>query len=112
MKPVPTAPTNSRPRSVCLTDLDEFTDLIDLAEDLDAQDREDLHRYADGLRKFCAGAIRWYVETPRYNIGHDQVLMPPSTHLRDDLGLRPAPEALLRREPVPAGHGSRRPRVR
>ena len=81
----------------CLTELDECTDLIDLIDDLDEQDRDDLHRYADGLRKFCAGAIRWYIETPRYNIGHEQVLMPPSTHLRDHLGLRPAPEALLAR---------------
>jgi hypothetical protein len=79
----------------CLTDLDELTDLIDQTDDLDDQDRDDLHRYADGLRKFCAGAMRWYIETPRYNIGHEQVLMPPATHLRDHLGLRQPPENLL-----------------
>ena len=81
----------------CLNDLDEFTDLIDLADDLGDSDRADLHRYADGLRKFCAGAIRWYIETPRYNMGHELVLKAPSTHLRDHLGLRPAPQELLAR---------------
>ena len=41
------------------------------------------------------GFMAWVY--PRYNMGHELVLMPPSTHLRDHLGLRPAPPELLAR---------------
>lgn len=82
---------------ICLNDLDDLADLIDPADGLDDREKADLHRYTDGLRKFCSGAMRWYIETPRYNIGHDKVLMPPATRLRDDLQLRPRPAGFVER---------------
>lgn len=69
-------------------DLEATSDLIDDC-DLSTPQREQIHRYADGLRKFAGGVNHWSNRTGRYHVGQSWVNMPATSrsgdihHLRD-----------------------------
>ncbi|MGE7390874.1 terpene synthase family protein [Streptomyces sp. NPDC004126] len=72
-------------------DLEAASDQIEDC-DLPAHQREQVHRYADGLRKYTGGVNRWSNHTCRYLIGQPLTTMPPTSdkgdihHLRDHAG--------------------------
>ncbi|MEU7167720.1 hypothetical protein AB0A70_24275 [Streptomyces morookaense] len=69
-------------------DLETTSDLIDTC-DLPAEHREQIHRYADGLRKFTGGVNHWSNRTSRYLVGQPLVNTSATSragdvhHLRD-----------------------------
>ncbi|MFJ7208009.1 hypothetical protein ACIQWR_31315 [Streptomyces sp. NPDC098789] len=68
-------------------DLEAASDLIDDC-DLPAEQREQLHRYADGLRKFTGGVNHWSNRTSRYLIGQPMGDTPATSRAGDAHGLR------------------------
>lgn len=70
-------------------DLESAGDLID-ESDLPAPVREQVHRYADGLRKFTGGVNHWSNHTLRYAIGQPFTDTPPVSRSGDVHHLRTA----------------------
>ncbi|WP_030202543.1 hypothetical protein [Streptomyces sp. NRRL S-87] len=71
-------------------DLEVASDLIE-GSGLPAGERAQVHRYADGLRKFTGGVNHWSNRTPRYLIGQRFTDTPSTSRAGDRHGLRPFP---------------------
>ncbi|WP_280405975.1 terpene synthase family protein [Nocardia brasiliensis] len=68
-------------------DLSATSDRIDEC-DLPAPHREQIHFYAEGLRKFVGGVNIWSNSTARYVVGQDFVDIPAASRAGDRYGLR------------------------
>ncbi|WP_280432770.1 terpene synthase family protein [Nocardia brasiliensis] len=68
-------------------DLEAASDCIDTAG-LPAAQREQVHRYADGLRKFVGGVNHWSNHTCRYLVGQRVTDTPPTSRAGDTRHLR------------------------
>ncbi|MEU7046490.1 hypothetical protein AB0A77_36330 [Streptomyces varsoviensis] len=71
-------------------DLEATSDLID-ASGLSTRQCEQIHRYADGLRKFTGGVNHWSNHTCRYHVGQSWVRTAATSRSGDNHGLRDQP---------------------